>query len=462
MAIAGRRTRTRTKRVVSDGRDNALMEHTNTRIPLDSIIKSLDGSKMVVDYYNKQVSMNETIVEFDINNLAYLTNFNRIDGLHITVTTEISVSGEITDIRGVGLIASEIYPTIGDVFIAKLSGNTQTLMGVNKVTRTSYNNLDVFEVEYSAIKFFLHNEDVSNFVGLMGRGLMEDLVYDPKHQINNSSPILKRVELDQIKKISSLLYRLKDRYIAKSYNEKQGTFLFMQGDKVLLDGHLQDFIARTFDGTKHSSGTHHIYNVMVSYGAKLSIFDLLLGRTTKDAVMPYLNVVSSASKLNPTNVYDRLIYDNSLGLVDIHGDGYLEKDVESYEDGKCKDILPDDVSTLMFEDSPFNSTRDELFPELNKDTYVFSPEFYGVARNKICVRDDVDPLVINLVDAPVEELTLIEEVVEDYLEDFVLDKKELITLMMGCEKLDYEKTIYYVPIVMFLASTVLQYRADSF
>jgi hypothetical protein len=459
MAIAGRRTRREKKLVSTDHRNNRYNEHTNTRTSVESIVTKLGGVKIKVDYYNKQVSMSETIVEFDVNDYGYLTNFNRIENLLITVKTEIPNTGTIEEIRGIGLISSEILPTIGDVFLATISGNTTALMGVQKVQRLSYNNLDIYEIEYSAIKLLLTNEAIDEFQSKMARGLLEQYVYDDEHQINNTTPIIGRKDLTTLNRIIYLNRRLTKIYLDKCYNASNETLLLVRDDKMILDPFLQDFIDKTIDVNSVPSIVQTMYRPVLPKENRISIFEVMMLDFELDRALPYLRFNKASNILKPVNRIDIILMNKSYGIIDIHNDGYFEKNPLE----NCTLVLPDGKQTLDFPIvQPITSTS-SLFPNQFEDTYVMSPSFYSVLPDKICVPVEVlDPLVVNPSQPEPLPLTKMEELTLAYVNGESTHMEDLETLMIASEKLTYEESVYMLPLLLFISGSVIRHRADSF
>ena len=439
--------------------------HTNTRTVIDTLVTRFDGRELKVDYFNKQITIDETIVKFDLLDPTHLINFNRIKGLVIHVIDEIPI--EVTDdseIKGSGIInIDNIVPTIGDVFIITLDGNIDALMAVNKVHVKSYNNNNVFEVDYSLIKLLTNEGDEDELIAKLSIGVIEDNVYDDEHQVNNTTPIIGSDNLQLLHQVIVEHTELNAYFNNYLSDLDFGHPLGKNEHGYFLDLNIHDFIFKTVE-LKQSVTHHNVTRLEFEERRDTSILDVLLMGYDINRASPY-NRVEPYYPISSGET-SRLI------MMSCYATNRLTKEAPPIiTSEELTDRESDYMNGLMtFELSDVN----ESFPKLFGSTYIFSETFYnkkeiGYDRTTgFRIIDGVDSEgnptridtgIINYNQVP---LTKLERNVQIAIDGGKYEISEIISLAETCYTLTDIEKLYFIPIVLLLLNEIMIERADAF
>lgn len=460
------------RRVSRNRNRPTIKQKTNTRTKADYLATQTTGRKMVVDYFNKQVSEDETIIPFDLNSSGSLQNYNRISKLEISVIDEIPINTEQKNIEGIGSIMIDgVLPTIGDVFLTTLSGDITAVMRIKSTSMKSYNNNGVHEVTYGLYKILNSDEEIQAFVDVLQPSLLEDLTYDKGHYVNGTNPLIVSSNLIKLHELNSAYIELSN-YLVEVINEDIDALPLHKADgKFLIDQEIMRFTKSVLDISDYT--LNKAVNVLALVEDNpISILDSLLYGTNESRVCPYNRFILIEEE--PKTDESRLILMETIGSV------LLTKDIPYPKDEYCDYVSPNG-EIFIHDKLNFNSTVTPLFPKLFDETYIFSPQFYGKSETEEC-QETTDGATTTSVDTSIDtngettvddsntgtgntyqtNLSTLETTVRIQLDGGKLSYEDIFKLIDGCYTTNRTEAIYFIPIVLLLSKLILINRSDAF
>jgi len=439
-------------------------QHTNTELRGKRQEYKLKGRQWRVTYYNKIVQDGELVRTFDINTSTHLKNFNVIEKMKLFVINELPVIGDREDIKGSSYVKGEFVPTIGDIFIAKLS-NELMLFKIDTVKRVGYNSDSVFEITYSMVRIFESQSALDLFINSLKNALVTEYVYNDVEQIKHINPIIQKSIFEDLKELAYIFPMVVEDFIKWMSKENKVPFPILDG-VILEDLSIVNFNSKVIDFTSSF------------YGDKITII-----HGNQDEKFTVLDSLLNDFHLQPRDIFtnfegNRVEYTTfktryKFGTLDKIGVGKQNANLPAFE-------------------------RVNKLPNPLGNTYLFSVEFYRtllgkeieMSNSNLVIKDDgvwlgetmIYRNLLGLIrgqrlvskqdqetkdSMQTDETMIVTNVLEKEILKYltgngVIEVKVIKELMLGFYEYSPLERIYFMGVIIFLANQILGNEVDSY
>lgn len=422
--------------------------------PRASLLQYVSGARWSVNYY-KQIKTSENATEsFNINRLSPYQQYEKIENFEIKVTgsLENSYNGDLAqhDVSGSGLIYPTIVPATGDVFIADIGDGQSGIFSIENINVKSYFKDTVYEIEYK-----LAHQLTSELLDKLEACVVRNTYYERAYADYGANP---RLEIEQhgfFKRIVTWQKHIVHHYFNMFFNNEYQTFLIPIKGQVIYDPFIVEFITRIWSIDDCSQLMDlKVYNRDTGNNNKVTtIWDVILENNyylistcrNRFAAIPKTQFKTSHRSLMGV-AYSRLEYiyhpitvmNGKSNIVEIY-EGNILTLPESYAEYTNKHVFTLNITKLPGIGFVHSDLQELLpVPDAKKygtfDTYLLSPAFYN--------RD-------------VKEMSKVERMLTDVLQEKSIEAKELIPILEDVMNWGDVEQFYYIPLLVALSKSAL-------
>jgi hypothetical protein len=412
--------------------------------PVNSLLAYISGSIWTVDYYGQVVTQHNDLREVDPGQPDIYQQYQKIKNVEIRVEGSLSTSydeeSSITTVRGTSLLYPFMTPNNNDYFIAEAGTKEKAIFRITQVNRKTFNTNSVFSIEYDLVGYISSSTELYNS---LESKVVKSYHFSKDRLIEGLTPVVKTEEYVKIQDLSYRYKQLVAEYFQNFYNQRYGTIIVPGQSKVIYDSMLVNYLLSIVD-----SEDSHLIRSVRSIPTDKDIFlsqnhfwDVLYQRdrgmlkycNSKMALLTknYFNSNTFLYGVKYTNI-DYLVYPVSVDTsVQLHSETLALPIADSVLDSTRRYIgsNPDIPVPVTIGNYTKNGVDIPLIKQVDPvDTYVLSTAFY----------------------AGTSDLSVIEILVRDYLENRAIDLDMLHVLLNDYRTWDRLEQYYYGPILMTL------------
>lgn len=412
-------------KIKSDSYSSIVIDNDTT--PHKDLLPYVNGSSWIVNYYSQILTEHTDLRRVDVSQDSIYQQYKKIVGLEVKVISSLNLSQDTDQatslITGSALVFGGVIPNAGDHFVA-YAGDTNSLFGVNRVDRKSFNQQSVYQIEYTLLNFI--NRDPDTFLSLESK--VKQIFYFIKDQfLNNQAPLVNSEDQQSRSNLRRYYSEFIYHYFQAFFHNSFRTFMIPANNYFIYDNYVVKTISSILKMTDHENMLH--LNLLSTNKLKRltekTIWDCLLDRSklTLSVSQKEMDCVNkTALGSNPTLStskyipYNYLIYPKLNLNNDVDGIGISFPFNDKIETDEIFDITITDIRPVKFDSA-----------------YILSFNFYNQTDTQ-CLLERLVSLHIN----------------RDRLNVVELDR--LCSQVFTWPKLE---KFYYIPILLILIKTTI-------
>ena len=400
-----------------------------------SILNFLEGSKWTVDYYNQDLGKNDSGSLLDSALPSVLSPRTKIKSLTLMVTESYSESNYEAMTGRALFYAGSLRPFVGDVFIAPILNKK---LGIFQITETSiktYVNKDMYEIAYE-IYIIDDNLSANNFLAILEDSVNRTFVFNKDFVRNRSSVLLTQEEDVRYTDFREHMEYLSNKWIKTFRDNRTNLITIKNQNLIYVDFNLESFFISILNTFSVQSAPIYANTTYAPFGNRFQT-DTILDLFKNKKMIKLSDVSKYVIRLCDMGTLD---YDlrggdlSSLGfncMVFVYKDNCMLSEIGNT--GSCFSLI--EFSELC---SP---NANSLLPDVKEITqtskhYLFSENFYNNIR---------------------EDITVIEELLLDFIEDRELNVEKLYSLKESVNSWNYLEQFYYIPMLYLLEKYYVDY-----
>ena len=420
----------------------------DTRIPLMSLSRYVEGSRWVVSYYTQVITSDTEIREHDPLSPNSNQQYEIIRNLPIMVSTPLSPSDDsdtgISTVSGDGVVPINIIPNPGDYFEAEAGLNELGLFRITNVERKTHNLNSIFNIDYDMVGYVSKIPDIYNSITAKA---IRQYEYLSERLDNNLNPIITTSDAAEYMSLGKVLKDIVGDYFRLFYNPDYGTLVIPGQDVDICDYYLIDFIFSIID-REEAPEVWKIKQPSKNENSVLTqpqFWEMLLKGDYRmlDYINPRMRVIDKSNFISSTFLHgiyyynvDYLLYpidrDDTIRIQDRPKVDAAESLIYIKEVAPRRGALADSLLDTVVE---LNTVRPYIKTVTVDDYYVLSSDFYLEG---------------------VSELSVLEILVKDYLKGLSINQSYLLSLCTAFRKWGRLEQFYYGPILMILLKVSLR------
>lgn len=418
------------------------------------LLQYIQGSRWIVTYY-KQVLTGETIGEaFNYHRPEPYQQYEKIENFEIRVSTPLTVTADSDKStmlgEGNGVIYPSIYPTVGDTFIADIGDGRKGLFNIKNVTQKSHLRDSAFEIDYDLVNWLDHDTYQK-----LERCVVATFHYERSYADYGANPKLDMEQHGLYKKLNAWQFSAARHYFDSFFSTEYDTFLVPYPNQVVYDPFIVEFIQKLWSTEDIPDILKlRVYNRDNSYNLHTrTLWDVLLHNDkyglqtaqSKFAMMSTRQFLTGNTGLVGIT-YSRLewvyhpykAFDSKRGQFTLPNLGIvtLPSFHQEKEAAQPLTLKMTKLPGLGFVHPDLKEAQD--IPDAKKfgtfDTYVLSPAFYNQDR---------------------KQMSKVERMVMDMLEEKPLDAKALLPILDDSFYWGEVERFYYIPLLTLLSRVAL-------
>jgi hypothetical protein len=420
-------------------------------IPIDRLLAFVSGTDWTVDYYSQYSAKTNDLREVDPEEHPVYQQYTLIKKYALRVTNALDTTYDpvtgISKVTGSSNMYSFIIPNVNDYFVSDAGESRSGLFRITSVERKSFNAESVYEVLYDLVGYIDTGASAAIYTDISNK-VIKTFYFDTTRFKYGQYPLV----LDEVRKEIidySIAYRdLSKLYFSLFFNRRYMTLVLPGQDMSCYDPYLVSYVTKIIE-SEIVPELNELRQLSIEndpYLKQDQFWSMMLKRDK--SMINYMNkkmgVVNSASFNSNSYVYgfkctnvDYMVYpiDNSAlnHTVDTTTRVGLRPTVKviSYKQSelnKTKTITGLLSTSLSYSFTKETKTYTLFYPIANEDYYVLSNHFYAL---------DTD-------------MSLIEVLVKDYLDDNSIDRDMLDFAMGKYRDLSRLEQFYYGPILLTL------------
>lgn len=393
-----------------------------------SNIAFLEGSKCTVDYFNQDLDKNDSGSTLDAAMPTVLTPRTKIKNMVLIVTESLG-GNKYEDMQGSAIFyAGSIRPRVGDIFIMPILNRKLGIFEIKQVSLKTYVNKDMFVINYS-VYLIDDSRETNAYLYSLEQSVNRTFVYNPDFMRNRSSVLFTEEEDNRYKKTLEHMDYISGKWIKEFRDYRTNLLAFRNNGLTYVDFALESFFISILNPRALEKNPIYANTTYAPFGNRL----------TRDTV---LDVFKDKKMIDLSDVSKHAIGLRGLGVIDFDlrgGDlSALGFDcmVFVYKDNAM-------LSQIAMADACFRAV--DLLPEASEYKNVLLPDIAELFKtSKYYMFSE------NFYNKDRTNISAIEELLLDYLEDKEMDLVKLNDLMESVNKWSNIEKFYYIPILYLL------------
>lgn len=393
----------------------------------------LEGMKWNVEYYSQILGVDSEPAYHSVDTLYGFQQYRRVLGFTLSVDNPLSFSFSEeysqSEMQGVARCYPVVKPNVGDTFIAEIGEGRLAQLDVTEVRRLSHLSNSAFEMEYR-VRAYLTDEVKEDLL----KKTIVTYQFNENGLIQGGEGLLEEGAVSDMATLEKEVHRLIERYFRAFLDEETMSLSVPVRPGIRVYDYMQaKFVDALVDKRVHSKWREVKLQRMdyLNKRRQVSIWDALLERDwmLMDDSATYFNFISKYGLRGSTyqwnmafSRYDYVIYPYHLDTLKHVG----IREVSQY-------TQPAELPLFNREDTTLE--RRLIYRVQTDEDYVFSHYFY-----------------LN----EVENMSVIEVLVKDYLSNKPVCVKRLLQLIRASYRWDDLDAYYYIPILILLAKVTAQ------
>lgn len=418
------------------------------------LLQYVSGARWIVNYYKQIRTADDASEAFNINRPTPYQQYDKIENFEIRVTSALQNSPDNANasqtITGVGLIYPSIVPDHGDQFVADIGDGQTGLFNIKEVTQKSHYRDTVYEIEYELTSFLTHE-----LLAKLEESVVVKHYYERSYADYGANPKLDVEQHGLFKKISAWQSKITKHYFDSFFVQEYDTFLVPGQGKVVYDPFIVEFIQKLWSvsdlpqlqdlrvysrDTSQNKYLKTIWDVIAENdNYMLAVVKKQFGIIPKRSfVTGYGSLLNFSTGRLDFIYHPAIVNDVTLGKIHLPtiGDIQIPKFETEY-------ATPRKFSLPITKLPGMGFVHPELqqhvpIPDAKKygtyDTYVLSPAFY---------------------DKDYKNMSKVERILMDTLDEKPTDAKSLIPILEDCINWGDLERFYYIPLLYALSRSAL-------
>jgi len=424
--------------------------------PLKSLLAFVEGASWAVNYYSQILGKDDEVSDLQLSQEAPYQQYRLIKHLELKVTDELSQSQDSQtrtwEVSGGATVYAGVIPNVGDVFIADIGDGKEGIFTILTSEKKSRLNDAVYTITYRMR---------SEMDGVHRRDLDEKVVvtqvFVKSNLQHNHATTLVTSEFEQLAKIEAGYKHLVMHYFRDFFNIEHQTLLVPDQPTKLYDPFLTSGVLSTVDQNEHPLLFRiKVLNVERDPAFKeINLWQCLAQNNVDLLTMAFYRAgVAPRGQFNEHPQFNGFYYSGIDSIVYPLDKANLKvvdstrSDVAYYNNGYSCDyvdpLVPDRVVggstrslslTKLLQGSTdldgFAEASDNtplIHPVTKDDFYVLSEAFYYNQTGQ----------------------SILEQVTRNTLEGKVVDKADLLRLVVAAKTWPNLERFYYIPLILIL------------
>ena len=424
-----------TYKIQKDAYDSVIRQHDTSSDY--SVLQYLEGSKWTVNYYNQNLSYNDSGSLLDEASPGVLRPLTKINNFMLYVTTPLSEATYDAMTGSAIFFAGDLRPFVGDNFIVPILNRKLGIFQVTSVQLKSYVDTNIYTIDFEI--YLINDTDaVDNFIVSLESGVNREFYYNPDFLRNRSSVLFTEEETNRNKKASEALEYIHNIWLKEFKDYRTNLITTKKQKSKSIDVNLEKFFLSIIKVENYSENPVYANTTYSPFGGRLdkpTIMDLLLNKT----MIGLSDIASKAIMLYGLGTIDCDLRGGDLSVLGFDNIifPYTDDDMllEIAIEGCYKAV---DFTDEIFSNS--NNLLPNIYNQFILGNYIFSGNFYSGERNSISV---------------------LEELLLDYIEDKELNLNNLFLIVDNINKWKLLEKFYFYPFV-YLLLNYYKYYSYSF
>lgn len=400
-----------------------------------TILNFLEGSKWTVDYYNQDLGKNDSGSLLDSALPSVLSPRTKIKSLTLMVTEAFSENiYESMSGRAI-FYAGDIRPFLGDVFVVPILNKKLGIFQITDTKIKTYVNKNMYEIGYE-VYIIDDNLSANNFLAILEDSVNRTFVFNKDFVRNRSSVLFTEEEDNRYTDFKEHMEYLSNKWIKTFRDNRTNLITIKKQSLIYVDFNLEKFFISILNTNSVENNPIYANTVYAPFGNRFesdTILDLFINKK----MIKLTDLSRYTVGLCDMGVIDYDLRGGDLSGLGFHCMVFVYKDncmlSEIGNTGSC-------FSSIEFSEvcTPENNS---LLPDIKTITgtskhYMFSENFYNNERSNI---------------------SILEELLLDYIEDRELDTAKLYSLKESVNSWNHLEQFYYIPMLYLLEKYYVNY-----
>lgn len=420
-----------TYKIPKDTYDSVIKQYDSSKDY--SVLQYIEGSKLTVNYYNQNLSYNDSGSLLDEAAPAVLRPTTKIINLTLYVTSNMSEANFESMTGSAVFYAGDLRPFVGDNFIFPLLDKKLGIFQVTSVSLKSYVDTSIFNIDFE-IYLIGDTDNANSFITALEAGVNRTFYYNPDFLRNRSSVLFTEEETNRNKKASDALEYIHRAWF-KEFKDFRTNLITTKKQKTKsIDVNLERFFLSIINLDNYSINPNLSNTTYSPFGGKLdklTIMDLLLNKS----MIKLGDIAEKAVMLYGLGTIDTDLRGGDLSIL-----GFDNIIFPYTDDSMLLEIALEGCYTTLDFTNEVHSSIENLLPNIynlsSLGYYIFSENFY--LGKKIGI-------------SKLEELLL------DFIEDKELNLTDLFNIVDNINNWNLLEKFYYYPFVYILVSYYKHY-----
>jgi len=398
----------------------------------------VDGSSYTVNYYAQVLGGSSDLRELDSGQSGVYQQYNKIVGLELRVTTELSnsfnASTNMTVVTGSANVYPPLVPNVNDMFVSNIGDGKDGLFVIKRSDRKNFSRDSIYTIDYELVADITIGSGITRYTDIEAKVINTTYFYKD-FLLSDKNPNLISAEYKALVDLNVGVADILKYYFKTFYNQTGSTLTVPDQLSLVYDSRLTEAVMKitvTTDAPEvrkvkllNMDNDHHLANDSI-WGALLERDPTMLDYTDNRATLVSktafnLNPVLEGFRFTPIQwaVYPLVttpiinVTKSTAGSVSLTAAPAPAAWANSYATVNgviplIKDVLVDDY-------------------------YVLSSDFYNHTTN----------------------LSLLESLVKDYLAGNAISPVGINALLTTYRKWGRLEQFYYLPILVILCNTAI-------
>lgn len=399
------------------------------RQPLGALLTHIEGSSWTVDYYSQVLGVDEETAPYDPNQTGTYQQYLYVRHYELKLQGELNTIVDPTDqtvsITGTAVMYPYMKPNQGDAFIADMGDGQAGLFTVVEIEKKSFFKQACYEIQFVLSKYLTQTieDDLRSKV-------VKDTEFVKDFMTYGQNPVIATSEKRKYDNLTNLLEDSMNDWLGEYYSNEYRTLIVPNGNAPTYDPFLTRMITSVFSVSKYPIiGQIDLLNVDDNnLNFYTDIWSTLVKRELymlRNCFCQYIMVNSKSLNGNP--YLQTAYYSGIKFMIMPKPEGNLADERLGIQSRTSSGMITgDDIQAVGF----------TLPSMVNSNDYVFSRDFY---HNQSSL-----------------EMTDLEYMVRDYLNEKALNWSKLQTAIESRHSWTRIQRYYAVPILLLLLTSEIR------
>lgn len=410
----------------------------NDKTPIHALEAYLEGMPWTVQYYSQLIGKHNDLREVDPGQNAAFQQYQKIIDLQLRVETSLQASYDseqsITSVTGSAIIV-HVVPNLNDHFVASAGSRQDGLFRVKTVERRTFNRGSVYHIDYELVGYI--GPDNELWTDLESK-VVRKYQFSMQRLAEGLAPVLREEVYARSKELAHEQDRILRHYFGRFFNRSLATLMVPGQTNRVYDPRLVNFLMAIVD-TEVIPECRELRTISLDHDRYLAAPSLLTALLSRDPS-------EIDRSLQKAGMIHRLLLNQSSwlkGAVYWPVDEYVYPETTTLEEAIGRDPMP-----LAWEPDLLEASPKLLTPEwVTQNQYRQAGELLPLIKP---VTVDAYYILSESFYAGLVDLSVLEILIRDYLNQATLDQEQLIALTQAYFSWPVVEQFYYGPLLVLL------------